>query len=312
MTVEEFEREWLDDKPWIEAHTSGSTGAPKAIRLLKKDMIASAMATNTFFGLGSGDTFVCPLSSDYIAGKMMAVRAWLAGGRLLMLPPANNFAFTGSCSLLAIVPSQVEGLVKNCIQVCRTANIIIGGAPLSDDRRRMLIESGLNAYETYGMTETCSHIALKHISEETFTAVGDTVFSVDGRGCLVAEVPSLSVGRVVTNDIVELTDSRHFRWRGRFDNVINTGAIKVYPEELEKMIAEILHPAYEFCIVGIPDDKWGQTVAIVAETDALSLARDCERLRERLPHHMLPRRQYAVKALTRTANGKIKRVVPEG
>lgn len=305
-----FIDEWHNDSPLIVAHTSGSTGTPKAIRLLKDDMRASARATNRFFGLGEGAVFVVPLSMNYIAAKMMAVRADVSGGYCVALSPANEFKLPdGAIDLLAIVPSQVDCLLRHSQWASRVHNIIIGGAPLSDALRKRLVHSGFNAYETYGMTETCSHVALKRIGQDFFAAVPGVLFSVDERGCLVVDVEHFAGERhFVTNDIVELVDRRHFRWLGRYDNVINSGGIKIVPEQLEERIRALVPDIdFEFIVTGRPSERWGQEVIVKAETGQCHLDEVFGPLRELLPHTHLPKAFIAVTALPRTANGKLRR-----
>ena len=90
QSVWEFIAEFLDDKPYIMAHTSGSTGKPKPISLAKSDMKASARFTNRFFGLTSQSTLHLCLSPDYIAGKMMLVRALESGANIVIEEPGNR------------------------------------------------------------------------------------------------------------------------------------------------------------------------------------------------------------------------------
>lgn len=90
MTVDDFLKEWHSEEPFVVAHTSGSTGKPKEIKLLKADMRASAALTNRFFSIDSGSTLLLCLSPDYIAGKMMIVRAEEAGATLLVESPSNR------------------------------------------------------------------------------------------------------------------------------------------------------------------------------------------------------------------------------
>ena len=67
-TIADFINEWESDRNYIVAHTSGSTGEPKEIHLLKSDMRVSAKATNKRFKLDKRSTIGAPLSIDYIAG----------------------------------------------------------------------------------------------------------------------------------------------------------------------------------------------------------------------------------------------------
>ncbi len=311
MTPDEFIAEWLNDSEYIHAHTSGSTGVPKAVQLLKSDMLASARATNKFFGLGPEARFLCPLSPDYIAGKMMAVRAFAASGdtkNVHFVTPSNNPEFS-PCDLLAIVPSQVEALL-NSPMLSRIHNVIIGGAQLSDERRMSLCRAGVNAYESYGMTETCSHVALKHVSADYFTAMPGVKLSLDERGCLAIEARHLSVGCIRTNDIAQLITPTAFRWLGRFDNIINSGGIKIVPEQQEQQIRSLsTNPLPDFYISSMPDSKWGNRVVIVTEGSD----RQIESLKAALtllPSKTRPKEIIRLKSLPRTTNGKIRRLPP--
>lgn len=308
-TYKDFQKEWLSDSKYMVAHTSGSTGTPKEIHLQKDDMIASAKATNEFFNIRSGDNLVCPLSLNYIAAKMMAVRAIIADANLILQKPSNDLCVNEPAKLLAIVPSQVDSLLAQPTLTDTIENIIIGGAPLSMEKREALISVGFNAYETYGMTETCSHVALKHIKDDCFTAIGNTTFELDNRGCLVINIPHLLTNRVVTNDVVTLHDERTFSWLGRIDNVINSGGIKIHPELLEKKISEIIGDRYPFYIAGMPSDKWGQEVVLVIEAEQEVADDFLRKISESMDHKFIPKKIIAVRKIQRTPNGKIIRQI---
>lgn len=306
-SVEEFMRDWQSESPYIIAHTSGSTGAPKEIRLLKEDMRASARATNVRFAIDRNSVLACPLSVDYIAGKMMHVRAAVAGCRVIQLPVSNCLEINCDIDLLAVVPSQVESLLALEKVSERIKNVIIGGAPLSADLAARLYRAGINAYATYGMTETCSHVALAKITdgETIFEAMPGITFQTDDRACLVINAPQFSFKQLITNDIVNLINPTEFIWLGRYDNVINSGGIKIFPETLEKEIAQWID--CPFYITSEKDSKWGEVPVIVfegkpdQETEIIGL------LRSKLDHRRCPARGYAVEALPRTPNGKIQR-----
>lgn len=268
--AEKFIAEWFDEKPYVTAHTSGSTGTPKEIRLLKSDMRASAKATIAFFGLTEASWLHLPLSPDYIAGKMQIVRALEAGCCLTVEPPTNHPLHnnTADCqrhiSLLPVVPSQVPGILDSEFAVL-IDNMIVGGAPLSPDDERRILDSGIRSYATYGMTETCSHVALRRIGDETFKALPGFTFSTDSRGCLVIASTTLSFGTLTTNDMVELNDDKSFRWLGRHDNVINSGGLKIHPEELEKAIAHLIPSGHKFYITSRKSALWGEEAVMVTD-----------------------------------------------
>ncbi len=309
---ERFLREWENDSEYISAHTSGSTGTPKEIHLLKEDMRQSARATNSFFKIARDSIIVSPLSAGYIAGKMMIVRALEAGCRLFSEEPSNhplrkNY---GSVDLLPIVPSQIDGLLES--QYLPTIrNIIVGGAPMSSEQERKLtVISSLNIYSTYGMTETCSHVALRAIGQPLYEAMPGITFDVDSRSCLIVKAPGFSFGELTTNDIVALTDSTHFCWKGRADNVVISGGIKIFPEEIEQKVSE--HIPWNFYFIGEPDSKWGERLIMKVEYAGIETEHIERRLRDilsaNLPKFHFPKEIIFLPEFSRTSNGKIRRV----
>lgn len=303
---EVFLSQWLDDNDYIIAHTSGSTGKPKEIQLLKSDMRASAQATNRFFNLNENSVLFCPLSAGYIAGKMMIVRSIEADCTLYMTPPSNSFDIkTGEpIDLIAVVPSQLSNLAR----YVNIRNVIVGGAPLTVANEECLKSLKADVYSTYGMTETCSHVALRNVRRDNtfFEALPGFSFDVDESSRLVIMTETMSFGHLLTNDIVNLIDERHFQWRGRYDNVIITGAVKVFPEEVEKKIAGLLDR--RFYIKGVPSEKWGQEVVMIVEGAPFDTTDIETELRKRLARHELPRAINFVDRLPQAANGKLKRV----
>lgn len=302
--AENFLREWFDSNDYIVAHTSGSTGKPKKIHLLKEDMRISARATNSFFSLNENSVLACPLSASYIAGKMMIVRAIEADAELYMEAPSNrpfqdvDFAI----DFAAVVPSQLDFILTTQPYI---KQLLIGGAPLDKDLEQRLTHYDFAAYLSYGMTETCSHIALRRIGEDDiYKAVNDISFDLDDRGCLIVDSTKMSFRRLITNDIVELSNAYSFRWLGRHDNVINSGGIKVFPEVIERKIATVI-PEREFYISCKRHDKWGETVVLVIEgpsfpTDTINI-----KLRETLPPAERPSEIIFVEKFPRTSSGKI-------
>lgn len=312
-TVADFIREWNDNRPYVIAHTSGSTGTPKEIRLPKRDMLASARATNDFFNITASSTLALPLSVDYIAGKMMVVRAQAASCRLLELPVSNDISINERVDLLAIVPTQLNSLLSDREISAKVKNLIIGGAPLDNDAIDRIKASNLNAFATYGMTETYSHVALAPLNgkEVVYQAIPGIKFSADTRGCLVIHAPHFSFGTLATNDIVRLDSESSFEWIGRYDNIINSGGLKINPEQIEREVSS-LFPHLDFYIVGVPDGYWGQAVAMVF----VGKDEDIQFLRQNLraslsDKRLTPHRYIAVAELPHTSNGKIRRLNPE-
>lgn len=298
----QFRREWLSDAETIVAHTSGSTGTPKEIHLRKSDMIHSARATNLHFGISECSVLACPLSIDYIAGKMMAVRAWIAGARFLPLEISNRFDLPAELhiDLLAVVPSMIPNLLAHPEWSARVANVLIGGAAPAPSALKALAEAGYRYQVSYGMTETCSHVALAG-ADGIFRAMPGVSFGLDSRGCLIIYAPGYSWKSLTTNDAVQLLDESSFIWKGRIDGVINTGGIKLFPEELERLYEPVL-PGVEFAVTSRLSGAWGREVVLVTTSDSTQV-RDAL-TRSDIPHHKLPKHIIAVDTLPLTRTGK--------
>ena len=312
-----FVSDWYDGNQYMTAQTSGSTGVPKTIQLLKSDMRASAQMTNRFFNIDKSSTFLLSLSPNYIAGKMMIVRWLEAGAEMIEQTPSSNplsQPLQSNITLSAMVPSQVVNILNDSSslsQLSKIENMIIGGAPLDSITEKRIAETSLNAYATYGMTETLSHVALRKVgAENSYFALPGVTFSQDERGCLKISVPHLSIKEVVTNDMVDLLDSTHFIWRGRFDNVINSGGVKIFPEEVEKLIAPYIKE--RFYVIGTSDTLWGEICTLVIEGEEWSQEKQQSllmQLKEALPKHKSPKQIKFLSKFEETYSGKVKRVI---
>ena len=264
-----FLLDWLDDKETIQLTTSGTTGSPKVITIKKQSMVHSAIATGNYFNLHPQDKALLCLPARYIAGKMMIVRSMMLGLELdIMVPtshlddllPHKNYDF------VAIVPLQAENSLEKLHQFKK---IIIGGAKVSDHLASKLKEIKSDIYETYGMSETITHIAAKKIGEAFFNILEHVSITTDDRSCLVIDVPSISDEKVVTNDIVTILNANQFKWIGRYDNVINSGGIKLFPEQIEAKLASKI--SNRFFIIGQPDDILGSRVVLVIEGEQFDI-----------------------------------------
>lgn len=305
--AQKFIEQWFNGYPYIDAHTSGSTGKPKIISLLKSDMQLSAQATCQKFSVGKQSKMVMPLSANYIAGKMMIVRAIVSEAELWIEEPSNNPIIQdyGTIDLIPIVPSQINSLLTSKYKH-NIRNIIIGGGAIPPTTEHKCLNANLNAYATYGMTETCSHVAIRKIGSSQYEAMPGVYFSNDDRNCLIINAPKYSYKNIVTNDIVKLVDSTHFEWIGRWDNVINTGGIKVFPEHIERQISDII--SEPFYIIGTPDEKWGECVTLYIENPGANIQDLKNNIDSRLcDKYERPTKIVAVAEFKRTYSGKIKR-----
>lgn len=260
--LDRFLKEWDSPEPFVSAQTSGSTGSPKIINLLKADMEVSARATCSFFEISERSHLYLPLSCDYIAGKMQVVRSKISGAALTAVKPSSTHFSHDNCTydLIPIVPAQIEGLLKSGIDF---RYVIIGGAPLSYEQEKMCLGCGRGTfYATYGMTETCSHVALRKLGETHYEALPGVTFNQSPDQCLIIKHQQMSFRELVTNDIVKLLSPTSFQFLGRKDFVINSGGIKIHPEEVEHALAPLL-PARKFYVTSRPSPRWGQEAVLV-------------------------------------------------
>ena len=301
--AEAFLKEWYSPEPYVTAHTSGSTGTPKAVRLLKSDMIASADATNRFFNISDDSLLVSPLSASYIAGKMMIVRAIRANAALKTLQPSNSLELEGDISLLPVVPSQIDSLLKT--ERAHIRNVIVGGAPVSPSIEERLCRFPAKCFATYGMTETCSHVAIRRMGSPLFEALPGITFSVDADSRLCISLRNFSFKSLQTNDVVELHSPYAFRWLGRFDNVVNSGGIKLFPETIEKELAPFISGPYYLC--GMPHPKWGEQLVMCVTADTVV---DTAGMERHIHRYKLPKLTVVLDRFEYTSSGKIKRILP--
>lgn len=271
-SCENFLDQWQNDSPKVEVKTSGSTGTPKLIGVEKKFMAASAKKTCDFLGLKVGDSAVVCLPTDYISGKMMLVRGIVRGLEMLTAVPSLKPLETldQEIDFVAMTPLQAENSLAKLPLVRK---IILGGAGVSSTlKEKIYNELGPLAkseiYETYGMSETLSHIALRQIfpkEQKYFQAMAGVLLSRDGRGCLVISAPDIGVENLVTNDLVEFQNPNEFQVVGRFDNIINSGGGKVLPETLEEILRPFLKT--DFAMTGKRDDSLGEKLVLVVAGD---------------------------------------------
>ena len=310
-----FLLDWLNNKTYLAVKTSGSTGIPKKIRVKKEFMINSALATGKFFDLPEKTTALHCLPATYIAGKMMLVRAMILGWHLDLAPPKANplDQVFKVYDFGAMTPFQLDNSLS---RLHLFKKIIVGGGAVSSKLKSLIGGIDTRIFETYGMTETVTHIAARHVNPDKkqpepvpFKVLPEVNISVDERSCLVIEASKLSEELVITNDVVEILSKKEFLWKGRYDNVINSGGIKLYPEEIEAKLKSVI--AHRFFITSLPDDALGEKVVMMVESE---FSEEKLRALERkvntfdlLSKYEVPKKIYFVEKFEETANGKIHR-----
>ncbi len=311
-----FLEEWFSDSGKVWVQTSGSTGTPKVFEIEKKKMISSAVMTCHFLGLKSGDTALICLPVEYISGKMMIVRSVERKLKLMVtepsLKPLENL--TEPVDFCAMTPLQVENSLD---QLHLVRNLIIGGAAVSENLKTKIYSRlttikplpSIKIFETYGMSETLSHIGLKQVfpaPEDYFTVFENISISTDERGCLRISAPDLNAEILQTNDLVEIKNENQFRFLGRIDHVINSGGAKIFPEQLEALVKKEI--PNEAVFLGKPDESLGQKLILIIEgKKSEALVNKVGSIPFDKSYHK-PKEIIFVEEIPRTPNGKVNRM----
>ncbi len=266
--IYQFLKEWFNDTSYVVVNTSGSTGTPKPIQLKKEYMKNSALATGEFFNIRENTTALLCMSVNYIAGKMMLVRALVLGWKLDCISPVSNpLAITEKAyDFAAMVPLQLQNSLE---ELHRVDQLIVGGGVVSNNLIKELQGVKTKVFATYGMTETITHIAVKKLnhtkeaSKSFYSVLPNVDIYIDERNCLCIRASKVSDNLVITNDVVQLISENQFEWLGRFDNVINSGGIKLHPEKIEEKLSKII--VARFFVAGVSDTVLGEKLILVVE-----------------------------------------------
>lgn len=306
---------WISSNESISVNTSGSTGKPRQIKIEKEKMIQSALLTGDFLNLVKNDKALLCLPVDFIAGKMMVVRAFVLGLNLVPVEPSGNPLqnIEENFDFAAFTPMQVFNILNenNGFQKLNLIkNIIIGGGDISQSLIEKIRNLKNSTFHTYGMTETITHVALKKLNGNDkykyFKALKGIRFELDKRSCLVIKAKHLSSEKIITNDVVELINDREFEFIGRHDNIINSGGIKIYPEKVEQSLKPFIKQ--RFIITGIPDEKLGQKVVLIIEGNELkhfNIKEICNKAG--ITKYEKPKKVFFIEKFPETENSKIQR-----
>ncbi len=342
---------WFDTSDLITVRTSGSTGKPTTIQLKKEYMVNSAIATGDYFNVHEKTKALLCLSPNYIAGKMMLVRALVLGWQLEVIEP-DSIPLKNTDSdydFCAMIPLQLHNSLS---QLQRIKKLIVGGGVISNELIDKLQGVSTKVYATYGMTETITHIAVKKLNNfdiystqnkgfdcaqpdiyvslsaverSHYTVLPNIKVTTDNRNCLIIDAPKVSDTEIITNDLVELISETEFKWLGRYDTIINSGGVKLIPEQIEKKLSTVID--CRFFVAGIPDEVLGEKLVLIVENINYDLNDEITILRQKrvsndkyiqnlksqilnlkqLSKYEIPKEIYVVEKFVETETKKIQR-----
>lgn len=253
----------------IEIQTSGTTGSKKTYLVEREKFIESAQATNAFFQLNENSVVFSNLSHEFIAGKLMLIRAMVGKYRLDLSEPSRNpsSSIQTQYNFAPFVPLQIPYLLKEG-KINQFDCILIGGGKIEAEVLEQFRDFKVSVYESFGMTETLTHFALRKRhpeNEGAFTTIGAYTVDETEDQLLIVKHPQLKEN-IITNDFIQLIDNKHFNWLGRSDNLINSGGVKIIPEEVESQLSKQIH--LPFVIIGLPNDELGECVGLIVEGES--------------------------------------------
>lgn len=291
--------------------TSGSTGIPKQINFTKDQIKSSISLSERAFDLTDRDVALLSLPMKYVAGKMMLYRALHLGMNVITIEPKMTIPkekFDSRISFAAFIPSQIESLLTSregraWLESIRI--VLVGGGHISSELEKELQDFSNSIYHTYGMTETLTHIAVRELSNggiSFFRPLPNVVLNVDKDKRLSIDAKHLGV-KIVTNDLADMRRDSTFKILGRADNVINSGGLKIHPEELESIFKKYIQN--ELFVTGIPDDRLGERVALIIESNETIDPEWIQAAQSELSKNKWPKEIKYISVLPRTESGKV-------
>ncbi|MCS6794319.1 MAG: AMP-binding protein [Raineya sp.] len=327
--VIEFCKEWWSEQEIFNFQTSGSTGTPKIISVNRRQLLASVQLTQKAFQLKGGEVALLCLPTEFVAGKMMLVRGMELCWHIILQEPTSNplqnLEVNRKIDFAAFVPLQMQTILEQNPEKIhklfhKQSTIILGGASISDTLRKNIEKLKVPIFHTYGMTETLTHIAICALNgkakSDYFTTLEQVRVRTDERNCLCITSPTTDFQEIATNDVVEILGEGKFRVVGRWDNVINSGGVKIQLENVEKIIEKVfelenIHNRF-FCI-GVPDEKLGQKLVLCVENALWSVEKEQKILTQIAKFsenkYYVPKSIVYKSHFEQTPTGKIKRIL---
>lgn len=315
----------------VVVRTSGSTGEPRGVLLTAAALRASADATHR--RLGGPGRWLLALPAHHVAGVQVLVRSVLAGTTPAVLPDgpfrAATFrdavaAMPGGRRYTSLVPTQLVRVLDDPGATAALGTfdaVLLGGAATPPDLRERARDAGVRVVTTYGMTETCGGCVYDGVPLDGVRV------ALDAQGRVLLSGPVLAAGylgrpdldaqaftgtgdaRVLRTSDLGRVDDGVLTVLGRLDDVLVTGGAKVAPAAVESVLSRLDEVA-EVCVVGVPDDEWGQAVVAVVVPrggPGPSLERVRSTVTARLGAAHAPRHVLVVPALPLRGPGKVDR-----
>lgn len=300
---------WFNStQAYLEVFSSGTTGAPKGIKHSRKSILQSAQLSVRFFEFSTNQTIVLGLPLNKIGGIMLAMRAFVADMEIIPVEPSRDLLrelpISTPIDFVSMAPNQLAASLHRLTNI---KTVLVGGGPVSKNLLAQIksLNPKTSIWQSYASTETISHVALRQLHPNAsahYKAMHGVSFSLTKQNCLVIDAPQIEVFKLETNDLVELLDQETFLWIGRHDNVVLSGGLKLYPEEIELK----LNFSFPYFLDKEKDSALGERLILIME-EANFDATVSNLLKEKLSGVERPKAIYLVSALLFTETNKIQR-----
>lgn len=330
--------------------TSGSTGTPKGVQLSFANHFWSATASAFRLGVGPEDRWLSCMPLYHVSGMAVVFRSCLYGTAIVLQRRFEIETFQRSLredgmTQTSLVPTMLHRLLHSSSTTewprsLRT--VLIGGAAATPELMQTALEAGVPVSPSYGLTETATQAATAlpaNVKRKPGSVGRPLLFTelriADADGC---PLPAEEIGEILvrgpqvttayfrnpeetkaalregwlhTGDMGRLDDDGDLYVLQRRTDLIVSGGENIYPVEVESVLRE--HPdVADVCVVGLPDEEWGQRCAAAVQLHAEgSVSRDAllAFIRGRLAGYKQPSARHIrfVEALPETASGKISR-----
>ncbi|MDW5596753.1 o-succinylbenzoate--CoA ligase [Conexibacter stalactiti] len=304
-------------------HTSGTTAAPKPVRLTISNWQWNALGSALALGLDRDERWLCTLPLSHVGGLSILLRSAIYG-TTVVLHERFDAARAAAALADAAQPVTLVSLVATTLQRVLDAGLadppalrcaLIGGGPLAPALAARAAAAGIAAAQTYGMTEACSQVttSLPGEPQTAGRALAGTEVALTGEGEIVVrgetvERAALAAdGWLHTGDLGALDDSGRLTVTGRKADTIVSGGENVAPQEVEAVL--LAHPAVaDAGVYGRPDPEWGEAVhAVVVVREPALEAELRAHVAAHLARFKVPKRVTFADELPRTVSGKLLR-----
>ena len=302
--------------------TSGAAGEPKLVELHRVAVVVAVTRSAKRLGATPGAPWICPLTPAHIGGLLVLLRAAILGTPVTVherFDPARLVHDGEGAAFASVVPLMVRRLVEADLGL-HGLTLLVGGGPIDAATADAARARGACLVTTYGLTETCGGFAydgepldgmrVRRDPDGALEVAGSTLMEGYRLDPAATGAAFTTDGWLRTGDLGQIDDDGRVSVLGRADDVIRTGAEKVWPEEVEAILA--VHPKVaDVAVAGRPDPEWGARVeafvvpASVDDPPSLGELRDFGA--DHLARFKLPRELHLVAEIARTRSGKVRR-----